>query len=131
MEERLGWCATGRGALLKVQEMDFIQRLLCTTFCGRRLTTMLCEAFLSKSAECVQIFLYSKKIWTEEGAKRATKRCIGGLYEVFFKKVSFFNSERMKIKIKNTNRICAVKFSCTFKKFIKVITFQCIFRNIN
>ena len=47
-----------------------------------RLTTTLYEVFLSNGAECVKIFLYSKKIWTEEGAKRATKRCIVGLYDV-------------------------------------------------
>src|SRR5512133_3573451 len=64
-------CATGRGALLKVQEIDFIQRFRCTTFCGRRLSKMLCEAFLRKCAECVQIFLYSKKIWTEERQRRS------------------------------------------------------------
>jgi hypothetical protein len=57
----------------------FVQRFRCTTFCGRRLTTKLCEAFLSKSAECVQIFLYSKKIWTEERAEGERRSGVPGV----------------------------------------------------
>jgi hypothetical protein len=67
---------------IKQLQFYFIQRFRCTTFCGRRPVKMLCEAFLRKCAECVQIFLYSKKSGprSEHASDEALYRVLYGRY---------------------------------------------------